>query len=178
MKNPIPRLAAIHDLSGLGKVSLMVVIPILSTMGVQVTPLVTAVLSSNTEYADFKMLDLTEQMTMFFEHWKNEGIKLDAIYSGFLGSDKQIDIVKEFIDFYKHELWSWLTLFLGDDGKPYAPMSLKLIEEMKKLICKANLITQTQQKYVYYSMNHIIVSKYRASKKNGLCVCPNKDLKM
>lgn len=103
MKNPIPRLAAIHDLSGLGKVSLMVVIPILSTMGVQVTPLVTAVLSSNTEYADFKMLDLTEQMTMFFEHWKNEGIKLDAIYSGFLGSDKQIDIVKELIDFYKHE---------------------------------------------------------------------------
>jgi len=142
MKNPIPRVAAIHDLSGLGRVSLMVVIPILSNMGIQVTPLPTAVLSANTAYSDFLMLDLTDQMRTFFEHWKKENIKFDAIYSGFLGSAQQINIVKEMIDFYKNEdSMVIVDPVLGDEGKAYTPMTNDLINQMKDLICKADIIT-------------------------------------
>lgn len=142
MKNPIPRVAAIHDLSGLGRVSLMVVIPILSSMGIQVTPLATAVLSANTAYNDFKMLDLTDQMQIFIDHWKKEKIKFDVIYSGFLGSDKQIDIVRKMIhDFHTDELFVVIDPVLGDDGRPYEPMGLDLINNMKELIKEADLIT-------------------------------------
>lgn len=142
MKNPIPRIAAIHDLSGLGKVSLAAIIPILSTMGVQVTPLVTAVLSSNTEYDGFEMLDLTKEMKLFLNHWKKENIKFDAIYSGFLGSEQQIDIVRDVIDYYQNDdLLVVVDPVLGDDGRAYKPMTTGLIEQMKVLISKANTIT-------------------------------------
>ncbi len=142
MNNPIPRVAAIHDLSGLGRVALMVVIPILSSMGIQVTPLPTAVLSSNTAFDDFKMLDLTHQMSLFIEHWKKENINFDCIYSGFLGSDQQIDIVIDFIQYFNQD--KQLVVIdpvLGDNGIAYSPMSGKLIEKMKRLITYADLIT-------------------------------------
>lgn len=142
MKNPIPRVAAIHDLSGLGRVSLMVVIPILSTMGIQVTPLPTAVLSAHTGYKDFQMLDLTNQMDQFIEHWKKENLRFDAIYSGFLGSHRQIKIVKDLINHYKNEdLLVIVDPVLGDDGKAYSPMTSELVDQMKDLITVADMIT-------------------------------------
>lgn len=142
MNNPIPRVAAIHDLSGLGRVALMVVIPVLSSMGIQVTPLPTAVLSSNTAFNDFKMLDLTQQMNEFIAHWKKEQVSFDCIYSGFLGSDRQIDIVIDFIDhFRKEKQLVVIDPVLGDNGEAYTPMSESLIWKMKELISYADIIT-------------------------------------
>lgn len=142
IKNPIPRVAAIHDLSGLGRVALMVVIPILSSMGIQVTPLPTAVLSANTDFNNFKMLDLTEQMKQFIQHWKSEKVVFDSIYTGFLGSSAQIQIVKEFIEYFKKEdQLIVIDPVLGDDGKAYTTMGQDMISEMKDLIAYANLIT-------------------------------------
>ena len=60
--NKVKKIAAVHDLSGMGRVSLTVVIPILSSMGFQVCPLPTAVLSSHTQYPEFSILDLTDEM--------------------------------------------------------------------------------------------------------------------
>ena len=98
MNRPIQRVAAIHDLSGFGKASLTVVIPILSTMGIQVCPLPTAVLSTHTRFQGFHLIDLTPHLQTIIDHWKELHLHFDAIYSGFLGSHQQIKIVKNFID--------------------------------------------------------------------------------
>ena len=100
MANMIQRVAAIHDISGFGKASLTVVIPTLSSMGIQVCPLPTAVLSAHTGFSNFTFLDLTNEMEGIIEHWEWMRIKFDAIYSGFLGSAKQINIVSRFIDVF------------------------------------------------------------------------------
>ena len=87
------RIAAVHDLSGVGRVSLMVVIPILSTMGFDVCPLPTAILSNHTQYPEYSFLDLTDEMPKMIAGWKKLEIEFDAIYTGYLGSPRQIQIV-------------------------------------------------------------------------------------
>ena len=100
-EKPIKRVAAIHDLSGFGKASLNVVIPILSSMKIQVCPVPTAILSTHTGgFENYTFLDLTDYMKEYINHWKTLDISFDAIYSGFLGSEKQIDIVSDFIDYF------------------------------------------------------------------------------
>jgi len=142
MKSPVKRVAAIHDLSGFGRASLTVVIPILSTMGAQVCPLPTAVLSTHSKFKDFHFIDLTEQMSDYIRHWKQLDISFDAIYSGFLGSARQIDIVIDFIDhFYQQNSLVVVDPVLGDDGVLYGPLNQDMVVEMRSLIKKADIIT-------------------------------------
>ena len=75
----IKKIAAVHDLSGVGRVSLTAVIPILSSMGFQVCPLPTAVLSNHTQYPDYSLLDLTEEMQRIVEKWKKMDVHFDTI---------------------------------------------------------------------------------------------------
>ena len=84
--NKVKKIAAVHDLSGAGRVSLTVVIPILSSMGFQVCPLPTAVLSSHTQYPHFSFLDLTDEMPKIINEWKQLKIQFDASYTGYLAS--------------------------------------------------------------------------------------------
>ncbi|MEW5816360.1 MAG: pyridoxamine kinase [Spirochaetota bacterium] len=143
MKNPVPRVAAIHDLSGFGRSSLTVVIPVLATMGAQVCPLPTAVLSTHTsEFKNYSMLDLTGYMADYIRHWESLHLEFDAIYSGFLGSSKQVEIVASFIDkFSKKDQLIVVDPVLGDDGEPYGPIGNDLIEGMRALIGHADIIT-------------------------------------
>lgn len=142
MKNPVKKVCAVHDLAGLGRVSLNEVISILSTMGHQVVSLPTAVLSSNTSYKNFRFLDLTDQMPGFIEHWQELGIVFDAIYSGFLGSPQQIHIVKNLIrDFANPDLMVVVDPVFGDDGELYSSFTLEIVDEMRKLIESAHIIT-------------------------------------
>ena len=93
-----PRIAAIHDMSGFGRCSLTVAIPILSVMGLQCCPLPTAFLSTHTGgFENFTFLDMTEEMPKAAAHWKTLDLDFQAIYSGFLGSERQIGIVSDFI---------------------------------------------------------------------------------
>lgn len=80
--NKVKKIAAVHDLSGMGRVSLTVVIPILSSMGFQVCPLPTAVLSNHTQYPGFSFLDLTDEMPKIIAEWKKLEVQFDAIYTG------------------------------------------------------------------------------------------------
>ena len=96
--NKVKKIAAVHDLSGAGRVSLTVVIPILSSMGFQVCPLPTAVLSSHTQYPHFSFLDLTDEMPKIINEWKQLKLQFDAIYTGYRGAPQQIQIVARFID--------------------------------------------------------------------------------
>ena len=97
-----PRVAAIHDMSGFGRCSLTVAIPILSAMGVQCCPLPTAFLSTHTGgFEGFTFLDMTDEMPRVAAHWARLGLEFQAIYSGFLGSERQIAIVADFGRIYQ-----------------------------------------------------------------------------
>lgn len=140
--NRVKKVAAVHDLSGVGRVSLTVVIPILSSMGFQVCPLPTAVLSSHTQYPHFSFLDLTEEMPRIIAEWKRLDVELDAIYTGYLGSPRQIRIVSDFIDdFRREDSLIVVDPVLGDNGKLYTNFDAMMVKEMQQLITKANVIT-------------------------------------
>jgi pyridoxine kinase len=143
MKSPVPRAAAIHDLSGFGRASLTVIIPILSTMGIQVCPLPTAVLSTHTGgFRDYRFLDLSVHMRSVIDHWRALELSFDALYSGFLGSSEQIEIVEELVDdFTQGEEMVLVDPVLGDEGKPYGPIKSELIRGMRRLVRKAKVIT-------------------------------------
>jgi len=141
-KSPVKQIAAIHDLSGFGRTSLSVVIPILSAMGIKVCPLPTAVLSSHSRYAGYHFADLTDHMQPVVDHWKKLNISFDAIYSGFLGSHKQISIVQDMIDSFAND--NQLVIIdpvLGDNGRMYGPIDSQLVSAMKTLVKKADIIT-------------------------------------
>ena len=140
--NKVKKVVAVHDLSGVGRVSLTIVIPILSSMGFQVCPLPTAVLSSHTQYPSFSFLDLTEEMPKIISEWKKLGMQFDAFYTGYLGSPLQIQIVSDFIDdFRQPESLVVVDPVLGDNGKLYANFHDSMIKEMRQLITKADVIT-------------------------------------
>ena len=142
MKRPVQRIAAIHDLSGVGRVSLSCIFPVFSTMGIQVCALPTAVLSSHTQYPGVKHLSLDEQMLSFIQHWKDLNMDFDAIYSGYLGSVNQIDIVRDFIDdFRKDDQLVVVDPVMADNGELYTTFTPDMVVEMRRLIEKADIIT-------------------------------------
>ncbi|MGI6679727.1 MAG: pyridoxamine kinase [Dehalobacterium sp.] len=143
-KRSVQRVAAIHDLSGFGRSSLAVVVPILSTMGMQVCSVPTAVLSTHTGgFEQYSFVDLTDSLPAFFEHWKQLDLDFDCIYTGFLGSSKQIGIISEFIDNFgqKSDTLVVVDPVLGDNGHLYSTMTVEMKKEMKKLVKKADVIT-------------------------------------
>ena len=143
MKRISPRVAAVHDLSGFGRVSLTMVIPILTTMGVQVCPLPTAVVSTHTGgFDNYKFIDLTEHLEAFIQHWAAIGAEFDCIYSGYLGSPQQIAIISRFIkDFRKEEQLIVIDPVMGDNGQLYSSFDDAMVKEMKKFIHLADIIT-------------------------------------
>ena len=143
MPNMIKQVAAIHDLSGYGRASLTAIIPTLSSMGIQVCPLPTAILSNHTGgFESFSYVDLTDSMEDYIEHWKKIGMKFDCIYSGYLGSMRQIDIVSKFIDdFNTDDGLVVVDPVMGDDGNFYTSFTWDFVPLMRKLIAKADVIT-------------------------------------
>lgn len=140
---PTPRAAVIHDLSGFGRCSLTEVIPILSVMGVQCCPLPTAFLSTHTGgFAGFTFLDMTEELPKAAEHWKSLGLQFQAIYSGFLGSERQIGIVADFIRRFRGpDTLVVVDPVMGDDGKPYQTYTPAMCAGMERLAELADVIT-------------------------------------
>ena len=143
MYGTIKKVAAIHDLSGFGRSSLTAIIPTLSAMGVQVCPLPTAILSNHTGgFPTYSYVDLTDTMEDFIDHWKALELEFDAIYSGFLGSTRQIEIVSGFIDhFGRPDNLVVVDPVMGDNGALYTSFTPEIIPEMRKLVRKAGLIT-------------------------------------
>lgn len=143
MRYPIQRVAAIHDLSGFGRASLTVAIPVLSGMGIQVCPLPTAVLSSQTGgFDDFRFVDLSGPMRDFLAHWKSLELKFDAVYSGFLGSPEQASVVADCIE--NCLLPGGLAVVdpvLGDNGTLDPTMTPEMVENMRWLVGKAGCVT-------------------------------------
>lgn len=133
---------AIHDISGFGKCSLTVALPILSAAGVETSVIPTAVLSTHTGGIEgFTYRDLTDDLPAFANHWKSLGLTFDALYSGFLGSFKQIEIISHIFDQLKPENGIILVdPVMADHGKLYSIFPSDFPEGMKKLCAKADII--------------------------------------
>lgn len=138
-----PRVAAIHDMSGFGRCSLTVAIPVLSAMGVQCCPLPTAFLSTHTGgFTGFTFLDMTEEMPKVAAHWQELDLRFHAIYSGFLASERQIGIVSDFIrTFRRSDTLVVIDPVMGDDGKAYQTYTSALCSGMTYLAELADVIT-------------------------------------
>ena len=137
-----PRVAAIHDMSGFGRCSLTVAIPVLSAMGLQCCPLPTAFLSTHTGgFEGFSFLDMTDELPRAASHWKTLDLGFQCIYSGFLGSERQIRIVSEFIrDFRQPDTVVVVDPVMGDHGKLYQTYTSAMCEGMVHLAEQADVI--------------------------------------
>ena len=137
-----PRVAAIHDMSGFGRCSLTVAIPVLSAMGLQCCPLPTAFLSTHTGgFEGFSFLDMTDEMPRAAEHWKTLDLGFQCIYSGFLGSERQIQIVSDFIrDFREEDTVVVVDPVMGDHGTVYQTYTPAMCEGMVHLAEQADVI--------------------------------------
>jgi pyridoxine kinase len=134
------RIVSIQDISCVGKCSLTVALPIISAMGVETSIVPTAVLSTHTMFKGFTFRDLTDDMLPILEHWKKEGFKFDAIYTGYLGSLRQIDIVKEYFDSLKGENTAIIVdPAMADNGKLYVGFDEAFAKEMLNLCTKADI---------------------------------------
>lgn len=139
--NPIlPRVAAVHDVSGFGKCALTIALPVLSACGVEVCPLPTAVLSANTDFAGFQMVDLTDAMPRFLRHWQAMGLHLDAVYSGFLGSAEQMDDIERMVQLF-HPALTLVDPVCGDDGLVYKTYTPAMCARLRRLMGIADVIT-------------------------------------
>ena len=115
------RILTIQDISCFGKCSLTVALPILSAMGIETVILPTAVLSTHTLFRGFTCKDLSDQLVPITNHWKEEGITFDAIYTGYLGTEEEIDTVIGIIETFRNE--NTLVIVdpaMGDNGRLYA----------------------------------------------------------
>lgn len=136
----IPKLALINDLTGYGRCSLAVALPVVSIMGVQACPAPTSVFSNHMGFPSWSFHDLTEEMPRFLEEWNRQGLAFDGICCGFLGTDAQIEIVGSFLPAHP-EAAVILDPVLGDHGKLYSSVTPLHCEKMKELTALARVIT-------------------------------------
>ena len=138
-----PRVAAIHDMSGFGRCSLTVAMPILSVMGLQCCPVPTASLSTHTGgFQNFTFLDMTDEMPKIAAHWKSLNLDFQSIYSGFLGSERQIHIVEDFIHTFRgKDTIVVVDPVMGDHGEVYQTYTPAMCAGMAHLAAQADVIT-------------------------------------
>lgn len=135
------KIAVINDISGFGKCSLTVSLPIISALGLECNPIPTAILSNQTGYHDFYTVDFTEHLIPYIDVWKRQNVKFDAILTGYLASEKQVDIILDFIDHFGDNSLIFVDPVMADDGVLYDTYDEKLCDKVKMLTKKANIIT-------------------------------------
>lgn len=134
--------AVINDLSGFGKCSLTVAIPVISVMGSEAHPLPTAVLSNQTAYDSFKSLALTDVMPSFVDEWKKLGASFDAVLTGFVTDLKQLEIIKSFVKAFKTDNTIIVVdPVMADNGRLYDGYDEKMCKSIIELCFMADVIT-------------------------------------
>ncbi|HCC34762.1 MAG TPA: pyridoxamine kinase [Ruminococcaceae bacterium] len=138
----LKRVGAIHDISGVGKCSLTVALPIISAAGVECSVMPTAVLSTHTGgFEGFTFRDLTDDMRPIADHWKKENISFDAFYSGYLGSLSQIDIVQDIFKMFRTpETLIMVDPVMADHGKLYSLFTMDHVKGMAKRCGHADIV--------------------------------------
>ena len=136
------RVIAVHDISCVGRCSLTVALPILSAAGLETSVIPTAVLSTHTgEFSGYTFRDLTDDIEPICEHWRSLGLGARSIYTGYLGSYRQLEIVENLIaDFKESDTFVLVDPVMGDAGKLYSLIDEKFVGGMKKLCSMADMI--------------------------------------
>lgn len=135
------RIVTVQDISCLGKCSLTVALPIISAMGIETCVLPTAVLSTHTAFKDFTFRDLTQDISPITNHWEKEKFHFDAIYTGYLGSFEQLDLMKDFIQrFGGKDVLTIVDPCMADNGKLYSGFTEDFSKAMAGLCSKATII--------------------------------------
>lgn len=137
------KILTIQDISCVGQCSMTVALPILSVCGVETCVLPSAVLSTHTSgFKNYTFRDLTDDIPKIRKHWQSEGIFFDGIYTGYLGSEKQIEYVSDIIDTMRNEnSVAIVDPAMADNGKLYPAFGKSYVEAMKKLCFdKADII--------------------------------------
>jgi pyridoxine kinase len=136
------KVAVINDLSGFGKCSLSVALPIISVLGSQCVPLATAVFTSQTDFSYYYYTDLTDMIDKYIEYWKLNNASFDGIYSGYVTNHGQALLVSKFIDQFKTDKTKILIdPVMGDNGTTFKMFTNELLNTHKELTKKANIIT-------------------------------------
>lgn len=141
MENRPSRVLAIHDLSGFGRCSLSVILPALSAMGVQVCALPTAVLSTHTgNLGDVALRDLTGFISQALDHYRRLDLEFECVYTGFLGSEGQIDLCLQAFKQFEGAL-KVVDPVMGDHGKAYRTITPEMVRRMCEMTGAADIIT-------------------------------------
>lgn len=138
----IKKAAAINDLSGMGRCSLVADISVLSAMGISVNPVPTAVLTAQTEYTGYYSRDCTADLPHYLSHWSSLHARFDGILTGYLADSSQTSFVRDFLEQFKTgETTLLVDPVMGDDGFTYANFSPDLLRDMKVLAEQADILT-------------------------------------
>lgn len=159
------RVAAIHDISGFGKCSLTVALPILSAAGVEACAMPTAILSTHTGgFTGYTYRDMTEDLIPIAEHWKSLNITFDAMYTGYLGSFEQLDMVSKIFDMLKSDnTLIYVDPVMADDGRMYADFKPEFAAGMAKLCQKADIIVPNMTEAAFLLGEEYIPGPYTKS---------------
>lgn len=135
------RILTIQDISCVGKCSITVALPIISALGVETSIIPTAVLSTHTMFKNFTFKDLTDQIVPITQHWKSENIGFDSIYTGYLGSMEQIDIIANLFDEFKTDKNMIIVdPAMADNGNLYPGFDEAFAAKMATLCAKGDII--------------------------------------
>lgn len=147
MENPVnhnrqKKIAAINDMTGFGRCSLAVEIPIISKMKIQCCWVPTAILSDQTGFPSFFIDDYTKHFETYTGEWEKLGLKFNGILTGFLGSEEQVQLVKDFIPrFSQPGTIVVVDPVMGDYGHKYPSYTDGMCQQMKNLVTSADIIT-------------------------------------
>lgn len=135
------KILTIQDISCFGKCSITIALPVLSAMGIETVILPTAVLSTHTMFKNFVVKDLSDQLIPITNHWKSEGIRFDAIYTGYLGSAEEIEIAERiFEEFKTDDTLIFIDPVMADNGKLYPAFDMEYARQNASLCAKADII--------------------------------------
>lgn len=134
------RIASIQDVSCLGRCSQTVALPVISAMGVECAIMPTAVLSTHTCFPGFVSTDLTDGLLPVARHWREQGIRFDALYTGYLASDRQIAMVLEVLELLaEKDTLIFVDPAMADHGRLYAGFGAEFPALMAQVVSRAKI---------------------------------------
>jgi pyridoxine kinase len=142
----VKTVAAVNDLSGVGRCSLTVAMPVISAMGAQVCPAPTAILSAHTGFKKIVATDMTTFLTKMLDAWTNMGMLFDCIYTGYLGSPRQAELILGFMNKQSQAL-KVVDPVMGDEGKLYSGVDSSMVEAMRALCRAADVATPNMTEF-------------------------------
>ena len=150
------KIALINDVTGFGRCSIAVMAPIVSAMKIQAVTVPTAILSAHTQFPTFYFDDYTDKMEDYIQTYKELNLEFDAISTGFLGSERQVEIVTDFIKYFKNDRnFVIVDPVMGDYGRLYQTYNKAMCNRMKELVKTLNEASKA-----YYAENRELMSNF------------------